>query len=161
MSFREKSGSQEQIEESIRILVAKFKTDKQIAGILRLPVSTIYNIRKNVLKLVLYGRKKKCSKCGQLKTTCCFNFDAEHIDWCILCRRKYGDNKLKKDVRLGRPIGSKTKIITNEETIFLLCLRCDECFETPVIRDVNGNKEYFRLCNRCRKIVSGMEQVSI
>ena len=155
----EKSVSQEVLD-SIRLAVGEGKTDLQISKILHKQVKEIYEIRRNILKITLSGRKRKCEKCEKQKATICFNSKSKYPDWCILCRRKYGNEKRQKsEVKLGRPFGKKEFV--NKKKEICVCLRCDKVFDSEIFIGLGGREEHYKLCKKCRNIISNMEHVSI
>ena len=154
--LQKKSVSQEVLD-SIKIFVEEGKTDLDISKILHKSVKEIYNLRKNVLKITLYGRKKKCEKCGEQKATICFNKKSKYPNWCIICRKKYGNEKSNK--KRGRPFGKKA--CGNKRTEDFICLRCDKVFNSEIFIGIGGKGEHYRLCKKCRDLVISMEAVSI
>jgi hypothetical protein len=149
-----------EILDKVDSFVCDGKNDLQISLEMKIPIQEIYRIRRNILKISLYGSKRKCNRCGQNKSKTCFSKKSKYTDWCIICRKKYGGERGS-----GRPPGTinnnQKEKVKKEETVTCLCLRCDTGFESPVFIGLGGKKDHYRLCNKCHKIVVGMEAVSI
>lgn len=143
----------------IRLMVGEGKTDLQISAAMKFPLPEIYRIRRTILKISLYGTKRKCAKCGHNKSVVCFNNKSEHPDWCVICRKKYGGER-----GFGRPSGKKPNQICKEEykkAIICLCLRCEKTFKSDIFIGHGGQLDHYRCCPKCREIIDRVEAVSI
>jgi len=145
------------LQDEIGKLALAGKMDVEIAIILKLPVKQVYHIRKFILKIYNWGRKRLCVKCGKMKPITLFwlkNPVVEIRDWCLVCRRKSG---------VARPYHKekkpREKVMVKDGCIVTLCLRCDRSFNSELLAD--DNRTYNRLCLQCRNIVNASERVSI
>jgi len=146
--------------DSVRLLVAEEKTDQDIADILQMKIADIYTIRRNILRISFYGRKKRCTKCNTTKSITCFHAKAEHPDWCIICRRKFGG---ETSATLGRPVIKRAEGYKKKEKNYVevICLRCERVFKSEVFKGLGGTPDYYHLCDNCRIIITTLDRVSI
>lgn len=138
--------------DQITVMVSEGKNDRQIAEKLSHPVKYIRDIRADVLHISLYGQKRKCDKCKQLRVNTCFKEDHQtYPGWCIICRRKAGvDHYIRKPRTKTYP--------KKEKTGTFLCLHCDK----PFISEIWGLSDtHFYLCIPCRKRAICIDQVSM
>jgi len=152
------------LHDKIRDLVLnQGKTDAEIAGICEMTIKDVCLIRKDILKINNYGRKRPCPKCGKSLPINLFRIRKpgaepekepdESDDWCLLCRRKAGKDPYQR---------KKRKMVRKTEsfgTVLTLCLRCEKSFESK-IRSADG-RLYDRVCPTCQMVNQFMETGSI
>jgi hypothetical protein len=157
LSMSQRKFVSQEVLKSIEEMVCDRKTDLQISEILGIGVSDVYKIRRNVLKVSVYGSRRRCTKCGKDKSVTCFNKKSIYKDWCIICRKEHGGERGG-----GRPFGSKGyKVRKGKKFVAEVCLRCDKKFKSEVFVGFDGRIDHYRCCRFCQVKINGMEQVSI
>jgi len=138
-------------------MVESGRTDLEISSALSLHVKCIYEVRKFVLKMNNWGRKRVCPKCKQPRVINLFkltNREREEDYWCIICRRKAGVQEqyhVKNGKKKREAFGYGTKT--------LLCLRCELSFESVILS--KDGREFYHLCDHCRAFVDAQDRISI
>jgi hypothetical protein len=141
----------------IESLVCAGKTDQQISVILQIKVRKIYKIRRDVLKINLYGSKRRCAHCGVNTSVTCFSQKSIYPDWCVICRRKFGGERGS-----GRERGCEGfNVRKSDQFIDAVCLRCGSDFKSEVFVGFGGRLDHYRCCPKCQVIVTKMERLSI
>jgi hypothetical protein len=142
------------LEETLKLigkLVSENFTDREIADKLNLSVSKICSLRIHELN-VIYGEKRKCIICGQMKAAQCFTTKKPGYEgWCVSCRRKDGVDLYVRRNERNEPVEKNCSYGS------FACIRCNRKFESP-IWSVN---QHFHLCSSCRDIVNAIDRVGI
>jgi len=152
MTHLEKQGKQDPARQELydkirRMSAEEGKLDSEISAVLKMDCKLIYHIRRNILKISNYGRKRICEGCHQQRSITLFNL--KESNFCIICRRKEGNYKREKKKR-----GPRKK---EEETMLVLCLSCEKSFESRIYPD----KSYDRVCPNCKIVNDFLDRVSI
>lgn len=123
------------------------KLDSEISTALRVSEKSICHIRKFILHVINYGRKRVCDGCHQTRSITLFNLKVSEL--CIYCRSEVKSTKIVKRRR-------KQDFFCYEDT---LCLRCEKCFHAKIFSADGTHKEH--ICPTCREVIRVMETCSL
>ena len=160
MTDQESRGHRDPAREELYVFITlgvrEGKTDGEIAAELGMPGREVWRIRRKILHINNYGRKRNCPKCNGLRPITLFktrgSFTTESSHWCLYCRRIAGIDRYERKEKFNQRIRGGKPLFK-----LILCLRCDHSFSSPIFPDGSYN----HLCNHCRIIVRNMERVSI
>jgi len=142
----------QELYDDISVLVADGLMDWEIATKLGFSNKIINAIRRTVLHINNYGRKRECPGCGKKQSITLFKL--KHSQLCIVCRRKAGDDKYQRANKNEKEA---------PDTMTVLCLRCDKSFESEIYFEDGGVIPHVKnhLCSHCSGIATAQERVSI